>query len=270
MTSTLAKVWVITRQTSRGLIRRRGLAISALYLTTVPLLVLLGGYVAVGEEGLLIVHVGLAGITLAGLLAAIPSGIGLLRGERERGLLPLLLARPVRRAEVVLGKFLGLALTLLLLWSIMMAGLAIMIEVGSALTGFPLSRPILWQAAMAAYLDLLLVSALALLLSLRTQPTVAAALTLLLYVVGRSSGELLRWAESAPLAGIRLLFRGLFLLLPNFARLNWVDEAAHAIPIPFSVMAADLLYAILYLVVLLGGAALVFDRDEADPPGFDG
>ncbi|MGA1367741.1 MAG: ABC transporter permease subunit [Blastocatellia bacterium] len=270
MTSTMGKVWVIAKQTNRGLIRRRALAIGALYLTTVPILVLLGGYVALGEEGLLVVHVGLAGITLAGLLVAIPGGIGLVRGERERRLLPLLLARPVRRGEVVIGKFLGLALALLLLWSIMMAGLAILMEIGTALAGFPLARPILWQAAVAAYLDLLLVSALALLLSLRTHPTVAAALTLLLYVVGRSSGELLRWAESAPLAGVRLLFRGLFLLLPNFARLNWVDEAAHAIPIPLSAMATAVLYTIFYLVVLLCGAVLVFERDEEEPSGFDG
>jgi ABC-type transport system involved in multi-copper enzyme maturation permease subunit len=270
MTSTMGKVWVIAKQTNRGLIRRRALAISALYLTTVPVLVLLGGYVALGEEGLLVVHVGLAGITLAGLLVAIPGGIGLVCGERERGLLQLLLARPVRRGEVVIGRFLGLALTLLLLWGIMMAGLAILIEIGKALNAFPLVRPILWQAAMAAYLDLLLVSALALLLSLRTHPTVAAALTLLLYVVGRSSGELLRWAESAPLAGVRLLFRGLFLFLPNFARLNWADEAAHAIPIPFSVMATAFLYTIFYLIVLLSGAALVFARDQEESSGFDG
>lgn len=270
MTSTMAKVWVIARQTHRGLIRRRGLAISGLYLTTVPVLVLLGGYVAVGEEGLLLVHVGLAGITLAGLLVGIPSGVALLRGERERRLLPQLLARPVRRREVVIGKFLGLALTLLLLWSIMMAGLAIMVELGAALTGVPLSRPILWQAALAAYLDLVLVAALALFLSLRTHPTVAAALTLLLYLVGRSSGELLRWAESAPVAGVRVLFRGLFLLLPNFARLNWADEAAHAIPIPFADLGLALLYAILYLVVLICGAMWAYEREQEDPSTDEG
>ncbi len=46
-------------------------------------------------------------------LMALTVGAGSLAGEREQGTLPYLLAQPVTRAEVLLGKYLGLAASLL-------------------------------------------------------------------------------------------------------------------------------------------------------------
>ncbi|MCB0175574.1 MAG: ABC transporter permease subunit, partial [Anaerolineae bacterium] len=44
---------------------------------------------------------------------ALTIGAGSLAGERERGTLGYLLAQPINRAEVLLGKYLGLAASLL-------------------------------------------------------------------------------------------------------------------------------------------------------------
>ncbi len=46
-------------------------------------------------------------------LMALTTGAGTIAGERERGMLVYLLAQPVSRAEVLLGKYLGLAMALL-------------------------------------------------------------------------------------------------------------------------------------------------------------
>lgn len=45
-------------------------------------------------------------------LMALTAGAGTIASDRERGMLPYLLAQPVNRGEVLLGKFLGLTLTL--------------------------------------------------------------------------------------------------------------------------------------------------------------
>ena len=45
-------------------------------------------------------------------LMALTAGAGTIASDRERGMLPYLLAQPVNRVEVLVGKFLGLALTL--------------------------------------------------------------------------------------------------------------------------------------------------------------
>jgi Cu-processing system permease protein len=255
--SDMRKVLVIAEQTSRERMRRQGLTISLFYLTVVPLLVLLATYVTVGEERVLSVHLGLAGLTAAGLMVAIPGGIALLRGEQERQLLVMLLVRPVRRSEVVVGKFLGLALSLFFLCGIMGGGWLLLVSGVAGWRGGTFDGASLWLAALAAYAELLLVSALALFLSLRTRPLIAAALTLFLLLVGRSSRELLAWADSASHWEVRALFRGLYLLLPNFARLNWVEEAAYGLPIPWGAFSAALLYALLYLMLLVGGACLM-------------
>ena len=52
-------------------------------------------------------------VLLVAPLMALTIGAGSLAGERERGTLAYLLAQPVNRAEVLLGKYLGLAASLL-------------------------------------------------------------------------------------------------------------------------------------------------------------
>ena len=64
-------------------------------------------------------------IYLVPLIALLP-GFDAIVGERERGSLDLLLAYPITRGELLLGKYLGLALALALA---MLAGLAVLISV---------------------------------------------------------------------------------------------------------------------------------------------
>jgi Cu-processing system permease protein len=68
-------------------------------------------------------------------LMALTIGAGTIAGERERGMLVYLLAQPVARTEVLLGKFLGLAMALL----------------ASLCVGFGLSAALLaWRGGMGA------------------------------------------------------------------------------------------------------------------------
>src|SRR5205085_2105904 len=71
------------------------------------------GKLTVGDELKIIKDVGLSSIHFFGILITIFSGISLVFREMERRTIYLILSKPVERHEFLLGKFLGLAWTLL-------------------------------------------------------------------------------------------------------------------------------------------------------------
>src|SRR5271157_4049812 len=80
------------------------------------------GNISVGVEQMVLVNLGLAAISVFGLLIAIFIGIGLVSKEIERRTIYNILSKPVTRAEFILGKYAGLLLTLLVNAAIMTAG----------------------------------------------------------------------------------------------------------------------------------------------------
>src|SRR4026207_628335 len=71
------------------------------------------GELTAGQDVKIIKDLGLASISVFGLLIAVFIGIGLVWKEVEKRSIYTLLSKPIRRSEFVLGKYCGLALTLL-------------------------------------------------------------------------------------------------------------------------------------------------------------
>src|SRR5688572_8248629 len=79
------------------------------------------GQLTAGQDVKIIKDVGLASISIFGLFIAIFIGIGLVSKEVEKRSIYALLAKPLRRQELIAGKFAGLALTLAINIAIMSA-----------------------------------------------------------------------------------------------------------------------------------------------------
>src|SRR5690348_5895302 len=73
---------------------------------------LLFGQISIGIERIVLVNLGLTAISIFGIVIAIFIGIGLVSKEIDKRTLYTVLARPVRRWEFIVGKFLGLVGTL--------------------------------------------------------------------------------------------------------------------------------------------------------------
>lgn len=135
-------------------------------------------------------------------LMALFTGAMSLASERDRGTLPYLLAQPVSRAEVFLGKYVGLALPLLasLVVGFGAAGVLLAIRSGGD------AGPFLWLVGLSLLLALGMLSAGFLLSALSTRGSLAVGTALLLWLLLVFLGDLgLMGTTAATGMGVRQL-----------------------------------------------------------------
>ena len=160
------KTGAVAFNTFREAIRDR-----ILYSLLVFALAMIGGSLvlstlSVGGEVRIIKDLGLAAIGLVGTLIAVFIGVGLVHKEIERRTLYAIITKPIRRAEFVLGKFLGLALTLAVNVTIMGAGLLFLASAMEARVAWERLLPV-----GLTFLKLMVVTAIAVLFSTFSTPT---------------------------------------------------------------------------------------------------
>jgi ABC-type transport system involved in multi-copper enzyme maturation permease subunit len=218
------------------------------------------GSISVGVEEIILVNLGLAAISVFGLLMAIFIGIGLVSKEIERRTIYNILSKPVSRTEFILGKYAGLLLTLLVNTAIMTAGfyLALAFE-KKGLTPGDLS---LLVAVYFILLQLAIVVGVAIFFSCISTPILSAVFTFSLFVIGNLSSDIRWFGQQSQSLLLEKATSALYYLLPNFSNLNVITQAAHGVRIPGVLVAANTCYAFLYIAILVSGSVLVFEERE--------
>ena len=228
------------------------------------------GQLTAGQDIKVIKDLGLAAISIFGLFIAVFIGIGLVSKEVERKSIYSLLAKPISRQQFIVGKYLGLVLTLLVNVAVMtlayyavLAGMA-WVAGGWFLPGWeaPALDPGLLKAVAMIFLQLMIVTAVALLFSTFSTPMLSAALTLGLYVAGHFNGDLRHFETVVTSRPAIWLARALYFLLPNLAPLDVKAQAVHALPIPAGYLLLNTAYALVYVSALLVGATAIFVRRD--------
>ena len=105
-----------------------------------------------GQERKIVVDLGLSALLLFGVFIAIFVGVGLVYKEIERRTVYAIFSKPVSRGEFLVGKFLGLCLTLLV--NVILMGLGISLALLFVRRGWdPLALQI-WPAIFLIYCEL--------------------------------------------------------------------------------------------------------------------
>ncbi len=253
----ISRIAYIASNTFREAVRDRvlyNLIAFALLLSGAAIFV---GQISIDIERLVVVNLGLAAVSLFGVVIAIFIGIGLVSKEIEKRTLYTVLSRPVRRWEFIIGKFFGLAGTLVVNTFFMAIG------VFSALlyVAHKFSRPdaLIFIALYFIILEFLMICALALLFSSFSTPLLSAVFAFSLFVIGSFADDLRGFAELSH--GLtHWVAAGAAYLVPNFSALNVISAVAHHQPIGAQLVLSNTLYALLYTTVALSGAVLIFER----------
>lgn len=234
-----------------------------LYNLVLFVLILTGAAIFIGElsggqERKIIVDLGLSAMLLFGVFISIFVGVGLVYKEIERRTVYAIFCKPVGRGEFIVGKYLGLCLTLTVNVLVMGAGVSLaLIYVSRGLD--PLALKI-WPAVLLIYIELLILTGVALLFSSFSSPALSALLTFAVFIIGHFSSDLKSLAETLGSTGARWLFRALYYLMPNLSNLSYITPASHGQLPPPSYLGTTILYSVLYIVVVLSAATLIFRR----------
>lgn len=228
------------------------------------------GQLTAGQEVKIIKDLGLAATSIIGLFIAIFIGIGLVAKEVERRSIYNLLAKPVRRRDVILGKYAGLVLTLAVNVAAMAAALYGVLgyyayvsdPVVKASWEAPALDPALLAAVGLILVELALVTALALFFSTFSSPLLSAALTFGLYVAGQFSANLRDFDQAVRSRAAGILTRALYYVLPNLAPFDVKAEVVHGVPLDAAAIALSLGYAAMYVAVLLLASIFIFERRD--------
>lgn len=216
------------------------------------------GELSAGQEAKIIVDLGLSAMLLFGVFIAIFVGVGLVYKEIERRTLYAILSKPVGRGQFLIGKFLGLGLTLLV--NVIVMGVGVTLALVYVHRGWdPLAAKI-WPAILLIYFQLLIVTAVALVFSSFSSPALSALLTFFVFIIGHFSADLKTLSGAGGSVATSWLFRVLYYLLPNFSHFSVITPTAHGVTPDSAAILVSGIYAVVYVAVLLSVASLVFGR----------
>ena len=218
---------------------------------------LLLGSLSVGEQAKIVTDMGLASINLIGVIIAVFVGIGLVSKEIERRTIYTIIARPISRAQFVVGKYLGLVVTLSVNLSIMLLVFLITLWWSRS----PIHASLL-QAVELILIELLVVTAVALLFSTFSSPMVSASMTLGLYVIGHLTPDLKGIAEKSQNEFTSMLMTLVYYVCPNLEMLNIKGQAAAGVPVSLIYQSMATVYGLFYASLLLAVACIIFQRRD--------
>jgi len=228
------------------------------------------GQLTAGQDVKIIKDLGLAATSVFGLFIAVFIGIGLVSKEVERRSIYSLLAKPIRRAQLVAGKYCGLVLTLAVNVAVMATALYVVlafmswgVSEGVARTwDAPALDPALLKAIALILVELMLVTAIALFFSTFSTPMLSAAFTFGFFIVGHFSEDLRNFQDVVDSPAAARLARGLYWVLPNLAQFDVKAAVVHGQPVSVGYMAIAVSYAACYIGMLLVISMYVFSRRD--------
>lgn len=252
----MSRIFSIAKNTFREAIRDRVLYNLVIFVLLITACAILLGELTDGQEARTIVNIGLNAVLLFGTFIAIFVGVGLVSKEIEKKTVYAIFAKPVRRTEFIVGKFLGLCSTLFVNTAIMGVGIMVaLLYVG----GGDLIGP-LWAATLLIFFELTITTAIAILFSSFSSPALSALMTFLVFLIGHLTASLRDLGKTMESAAASAVLEGLYYILPNLSLFSFRTEAAIGMVPTGSMMVGAAGYALAYIVVVLAIASTVFSR----------
>lgn len=212
--------------------------------------------ISVRQDLKILQDIGLAATEFFGTLVALFLGADLVGRDIERRTLHLLIVKPLTRAEFIVGRYLGLCLTILTSVTLMAMGIAM-----ALLTAHGAFSRGLATALFSIFLQLCLTGAIATFLSTAASRPLALLGATIICVLGRLT-DILKNASLILEGFPDWLGKGLYATLPNLLSFDLKTRAIYGDLIPGSLLLYLVLYALAYITALLALGALALDRRD--------
>lgn len=239
-------------------IRDRILYIIGLFTVLMVAAVRLIPELSVGTEDKIILDFGLAVINILGLIVTVFVGTGLVNKEIEKRTVYILVAKPLSRSELIIGKHIGLSgvLAVLLMAMTVIYGLIL------SLSGIDYPVGSILVTVIFIFIQLSLLTAVAILFGVFTSSLLATLFTFGIYLMGNLSRDLVNLGDLSDNPEIKKLMMGLYVVLPDLSRLDLKNDAVYGLLPSMDNLFTNLAYALLYTMLLLSITIAMFARRE--------
>lgn len=199
---------------------------------------------------------GLGVMSLLMISLAVFMSVGMLNRELERRTVFLIVSRPISRSVFIVGRYLGIIITLTLLLAAMTLVYAVQLWI------FDVPPTSSMPAAIGGlWCQLLLLSAMGVFFSAFSGQITSAVCVVGLYLVGQWTGDLNTLAlKLGPV--LAAVARGGYYVLPNFARMDFKVQAAAGASVSGVEFLDGLGTSVGWTLLFLVGATLLFRRRD--------
>ena len=255
-TGFLPLILAIAKNAFREAVRDRILYNLILFVLLITASAIFLGDLTDGHEARVIVNLGLSSILVFGTFISIFVGVSLVWKEIEKRTVYSIFSKPVGRGEFIIGKYLGLCLTILVNVAVMGVGVSLaLLYVG----GGRLAATI-WGAVFLIFLELAIITAVAIMFSSFSTPALSALLTFFVFIIGHFSSSLCDLAEGLGSKTAIIFFNAVYYLLPNLSTFSFITNSANGDVAPLKLLGGAVAYAIVYIVILLTISITIFSR----------
>ena len=239
-------------------IRDRILYIIGLFALLMVAAVRLIPELSVGTDDKIILDFGLAAISILGLIVTVFIGTNLVNKEIEKRTVYILVAKPLSRSELIVGKHIGLSAVLAVLLIVMTVIYGLILSLSGI--SYPIGSILV--TVIFIFIQLSLLPAVAILFGVFTSSLLATLFTFGIYLMGNLSRDLVKLGDLSDNLGIKKLMMGLYVILPDLSRLNLKNDAVYGLLPSMANLVSNFGYALLYIILLLSITIAIFARRE--------
>lgn len=260
LTRSLGTLKAIALNTFRETVRDRVLYAIVVFALVATLAGLVFGSLSVDQDVRVLEDLGLFTITIFGGIISVFIGTNLVFKEIDRKTIFLIVTKPINRWEFVAGKFLGLALCVLVTnfsMGLFLIGIT-SLQMGSMAHAMPILLALLF-----IYAEMLLVIGLATFFSTFATPLMSMVFTISLWVCGHLSNSLLSLGKLSTQTSVQVITQIIYYTIPDLASLTLLrSQLVDGGAVATSLLGSIVLYIIAYCVLLIAGASLIAERKE--------
>ena len=258
------RIWAIALTTFREAIRKKVLYGILVVVFLFNLVAVVLGEMSLHQEARIARNIGLAGVSFFGSVTAIVLGVSLLYDELQKRTIHTIISKPIERHEFVLGKYIGMAVTLSLLTTLFTLTTVLLlasrdISITSALS----------KAVLLAYFEVLVVAAIAVFFSSFSTPFLSGIFSFAIFIVGRVTPEMRAAVETAESETIRTICNGALYIVPDLhlfsisgGNVREEHVTVQSQFVDWSYILSSGTYAVGYIAIFLVLAAVIFARRD--------
>lgn len=209
-----------------------------------------------------LIDFGLFSLSLASNLIAVTLGVILVHKEVDRKTFYLIIPKPVRRSEIIAGKFLGLAAVILLSALIFVTVWFAVLHIKGVPVGVELVK-----ASYLVMLEVMVVLAVALFFSCFATPIISGIFALAFLVIGRVQYILANLMASPKgffhnFPASRVIAKATLLLVPDLSVFHVSKQVLLGVNIPVQYVLSATGYAIAWTILFVALGMALFERRQ--------